>query len=249
MRDEGGEGARGATPAAGPHGDRRLGPHARRPRPCDRRVRRVAPCAPERDPGGRHGDNGVSPGGIGHRKGSGGAFHPPPRHARTGRSSQSTARRCPTARAELFGYERGAFTGAHQAKAGQIEPASGGVLFLDEVSEMSLSAQAKFLRFLQEREFQRLGGTRTLKANVRVIAASNRDLRRPSSRAVPRRSVLPVAGVRHPDSAAARACRATCRCWRKQFSRSLGKPWAVRRHAAPSGARMRYSRKLAGKRS
>ncbi|MCU1382470.1 MAG: hypothetical protein JWL71_1167 [Acidobacteria bacterium] len=78
---------------------------------------------------------------------------------------------------ELFGYERGAFTGAHQSKAGQIELASRGVLFLDEVSEMSLTAQAKFLRFLQEREFQRLGGTRTQKANVRVIAASNCDLR------------------------------------------------------------------------
>jgi DNA-binding NtrC family response regulator len=78
---------------------------------------------------------------------------------------------------ELFGFERGAFTGAHQAKAGLIELASKGVLFLDEVSEMSLAAQAKFLRFLQEREFQRLGGTRTQKANVRVVAASNRDLR------------------------------------------------------------------------
>jgi DNA-binding NtrC family response regulator len=78
---------------------------------------------------------------------------------------------------ELFGYERGAFTGANQAKAGQIELAAKGVLFLDEVSEMSLAAQAKFLRFLQEREFQRLGGTRIQKANVRVVAASNRDLR------------------------------------------------------------------------
>ena len=78
---------------------------------------------------------------------------------------------------ELFGYERGAFTGAHQAKAGHIELAARGVLFLDEVSEMSLTAQAKFLRFLQEREFHRLGGTRMQKANVRVIAASNRDLR------------------------------------------------------------------------
>ena len=79
---------------------------------------------------------------------------------------------------ELFGYERGAFTGAQQSKAGQIELASGGVLFLDEVTEMSLAAQAKFLRVLQEREFQRLGGTRTIKANVRVIAATNRDLRK-----------------------------------------------------------------------
>jgi transcriptional regulator with GAF, ATPase, and Fis domain len=79
---------------------------------------------------------------------------------------------------ELFGYERGAFTGAQQSKAGQIELASSGVLFLDEVTEMSQSAQAKFLRVLQEREFQRLGGTRPIKANVRVIAATNRDLRK-----------------------------------------------------------------------
>jgi transcriptional regulator with GAF, ATPase, and Fis domain len=79
---------------------------------------------------------------------------------------------------ELFGYERGAFTGAQQSKPGQIELAAGGVLFLDEVSEMSPSAQAKFLRVLQEREFSRLGGTRLHKANVRIIAASNRDLRK-----------------------------------------------------------------------
>ena len=79
---------------------------------------------------------------------------------------------------ELFGYERGAFTGAQQAKPGQIELAGGGVLFLDEVSEMSPSAQAKFLRVLQEREFQRLGGVRLQRANVRVIAATNRDLKK-----------------------------------------------------------------------
>jgi transcriptional regulator with PAS, ATPase and Fis domain len=79
---------------------------------------------------------------------------------------------------ELFGYERGAFTSAQLAKPGQLEVASGGVLFLDEVTEMSLSAQAKFLRVLQEREFQRLGGTRLLRANIRVIAATNRDLRK-----------------------------------------------------------------------
>jgi transcriptional regulator with GAF, ATPase, and Fis domain len=78
---------------------------------------------------------------------------------------------------ELFGYERGAFTGAQQSKPGQIEMASGGVLFLDEVSEMLPAAQAKLLRVLQEREFLRLGGTRMIKANVRVIAATNRDLR------------------------------------------------------------------------
>jgi DNA-binding NtrC family response regulator len=91
---------------------------------------------------------------------------------------------------ELFGYERGAFTGAQQAKAGQIELAARGVLFLDEVSELSLTAQAKFLRFLQEREFQRLGGTRAQKANVRVIAASNRDLRQALERGTFREDLL-----------------------------------------------------------
>jgi DNA-binding NtrC family response regulator len=79
---------------------------------------------------------------------------------------------------EVFGYERGAFTSAQQAKAGQIEMAAGGVLFLDEVSSMSLGAQAKFLRVLQEREFQRLGATHSIKSNVRVIAATNQDLRK-----------------------------------------------------------------------
>src|SRR5262245_10412674 len=77
---------------------------------------------------------------------------------------------------ELFGFERVAFTGAQQAKPGQIELASGGTLFLDEVTEMPPAAQAKFLRVLQEREFVRLGGTRPVKANVRVVAATNRDV-------------------------------------------------------------------------
>jgi transcriptional regulator with GAF, ATPase, and Fis domain len=76
---------------------------------------------------------------------------------------------------ELFGYERGAFTGAHVSRGGKIEQAAGGLLFLDEVGEMTPAVQAKFLRVLQEREFQRLGGARTLKADIRVIAATNRD--------------------------------------------------------------------------
>jgi two-component system response regulator FlrC len=78
---------------------------------------------------------------------------------------------------ELFGHEKGAFTGAVTARPGRIEQAAGGTLFLDEVGEMSPAVQAKLLRVLQEREFQRLGGTRVQKANVRVIAATNRDLR------------------------------------------------------------------------
>src|SRR5215470_3086038 len=77
---------------------------------------------------------------------------------------------------ELFGFERGAFTGAQQAKPGLIELASGGVLFLDEVTEMTPAAQAKLLRVLQERELVRLGGTRPVRINVRIIAATNRNL-------------------------------------------------------------------------
>jgi len=76
----------------------------------------------------------------------------------------------------LFGHEKGAFTGAIANKIGRIEQAAGGTLFLDEIGEMSPLVQAKFLRVLEEREFQRVGGTRTLKADVRVIAATNRDL-------------------------------------------------------------------------
>ena len=78
---------------------------------------------------------------------------------------------------ELFGYERGAFTGAQTSRQGRIEQAAGGTLFLDEVAGMSTAVQAKFLRVLQEREFQRLGGSATLRADVRVIAATNRDPR------------------------------------------------------------------------
>jgi transcriptional regulator with GAF, ATPase, and Fis domain len=79
---------------------------------------------------------------------------------------------------ELFGYEKGAFTGATAAKPGRIEQASGGTLFLDEAGEMSPAVQAKLLRLLQEREYQRLGGTKVLKADVRIVAATNRDLKR-----------------------------------------------------------------------
>lgn len=77
---------------------------------------------------------------------------------------------------ELFGYEKGAFTGAFAQRRGKLEAADGGVVFLDEVGELSVPIQAKLLRVLQEREFERVGGVRTVKVDIRIVAATNRDL-------------------------------------------------------------------------
>jgi transcriptional regulator with GAF, ATPase, and Fis domain len=77
---------------------------------------------------------------------------------------------------ELFGHERGAFTGADRQKPGRFELAAGGTLFLDEIGDLSAAVQVKLLRVLQEREFERVGGTATVKADVRLVAATNRDL-------------------------------------------------------------------------
>jgi DNA-binding NtrC family response regulator len=78
---------------------------------------------------------------------------------------------------ELFGHERGAYTGADRRREGRFEQAHGGTLFLDEIGEISLATQVKLLRVLQEREFERVGGSQTLHVDVRVIAATNRDLK------------------------------------------------------------------------
>src|SRR5687767_15410739 len=77
---------------------------------------------------------------------------------------------------ELFGHEKGAFTGAHERRIGRIEQAQGGTLFLDEIGEIDATVQIKLLRFLGERTFERVGSSKTLMADVRVIAATNRNL-------------------------------------------------------------------------
>ena len=107
---------------------------------------------------------------------------------------------------ELFGHEKGAFTGADRQRIGRFEQADGGTLFLDEIGDMSSSTQAKILRVLQEHEFERLGGTRTIKVDVRLIAATNRDLSAMvASRPVPRGPLLPPQRRLDRDAAAARA--------------------------------------------
>src|ERR1700751_1525964 len=78
---------------------------------------------------------------------------------------------------ELFGHEKGSFTGAARQRLGRFELANGGTIFLDEVGEVPIETQIALLRVLQEREFERVGGNQTISANVRVLAATNRDLR------------------------------------------------------------------------
>ena len=77
---------------------------------------------------------------------------------------------------ELFGHEKGAFTGAFAQKKGRLEIADGGTVFLDEIGELTPSLQVKLLRVLQEREFERVGGTQTIKVDLRLIAATNKNL-------------------------------------------------------------------------
>ena len=107
---------------------------------------------------------------------------------------------------ELFGYEKGAFTGAAHRRVGKIEQADGGTVFLDEIGDMPFAIQAKILRLLQEKSIERLGGRETIPVDVRIIAATNRDLEAAlDAGALPRRPLLPAEGGHHHAAAAARA--------------------------------------------
>ena len=109
---------------------------------------------------------------------------------------------------ELFGYEKGAFTGADRQKIGKFETALGGTFFLDEVSNMPLGSQAKLLRVLQDKIIHRIGGTRPIDVDVRVLAASNQDLQKLTEGRrglAAARRLLPLERIRHPGPAFARA--------------------------------------------
>ena len=129
---------------------------------------------------------------------------------------------------ELFGHEKGAFTGALLQKKGRLEIADGGTIFLDEIGDLSPSLQTKLLRVLQEREFERVGGTRTIKVDIRLLAATNRDLEDAIKKgALPAGFVLPAERREVDDAAAARAARrhsAAGKLLRAQVRRKVQSP-------------------------
>ena len=131
---------------------------------------------------------------------------------------------------ELFGHEKGSFTGAVARRPGRFELADGGTLFLDEVGDLPMEVQIKLLRTLQEREFERVGGTETIKVDVR---AGQRDQPQPREddrgRRVPRGPLLPAQRVPDQPAAAARPARRSRRCWSATSSRSSRARWAWRR--------------------
>ncbi|MCG8591753.1 MAG: sigma-54 dependent transcriptional regulator [Proteobacteria bacterium] len=151
---------------------------------------------------------------------------------------------------ELFGHERGAFTGAERQRVGRFEQASGGTLFLDEVGDMSPATQAKLLRVLQEQEFHRLGGTRVLRTDARIVAATNLDLKEVIRDGRFREDLwfrLNVIAIHlpplreRPEDAVALATRFTA-----EFARELGRPQLalaagalqrIREHAWPGNVR------------
>ena len=126
---------------------------------------------------------------------------------------------------ELFGYERGAFTGAVTSKPGRFELADGGTLFLDEIGEIPVEMQVKLLRALQESEFERVGGIKTIRVDVRLVAATNRDLAGGDrGRALPRGPLLPAQRRAHRPARRCASGRATSRCSRATSSRSTTAP-------------------------
>jgi Nif-specific regulatory protein len=135
---------------------------------------------------------------------------------------------------ELFGHEKGAFTGAVNSRKGRFEMADGGTLFLDEIGEISPAFQAKLLRVLQEGELERVGGGRTLKLDVRLIAATHRDLEARRYRRLPRGPVLP------PQRHAHRRCPRCANARRPAEDRQTPAR-SPRRHAAPPAAPHRRS--------
>lgn len=129
---------------------------------------------------------------------------------------------------ELFGYVKGAFTGAQQNRLGRLEQAHGGTLFLDEISDLELPLQAKLLRVLQEREFSPVGSDAIRRVDVRVIAASNRDLREAVTAGAFREDLLYRLDVFHIHVPPLRGAQSTSRCSRRPSWPSCARKWTSR---------------------
>jgi hypothetical protein len=137
---------------------------------------------------------------------------------------------------ELFGHERGAFTGAITQRIGRFELANGGTIFLDEVGDIPLELQPKLLRVLQEQEFERLGSTHTIHVDIRLVAATNRDLAEMVAARTFRRSLLPIASVSSDHAAALTATGHSGRCYRGKICR-MNRRWKqFQRNARTVGA-------------
>ena len=144
--------------------------------------------------------------------------------------------------AELFGYERGAFTGATSAKPGRLEAAHKGTLVLDEIAHLSRDAQAKLLRVIERREFERLGGRRTVRVDARLVGADERRSgRRRAAARVPRRPLLPPQRRAHTRAAAARAARRTSSRSRRSSSKAYAAKHGRRAATLRAGRRSRRS--------
>ena len=141
---------------------------------------------------------------------------------------------------ELFGHEKGSFTGAIARREGKFEAAEGGTLFLDEIGDMNLETQAKLLRVIQEKRFERIGGNQSLSANVRIIAATNQDLEDDGDRrALSRGPLLSNQGGGDSRPAACATAARTSRAWCSIFSKKPASASAPRKSRFTSNSRPR----------
>ncbi len=147
---------------------------------------------------------------------------------------------------ELFGHEKGAFTGATASKRGKFDLADGGTLFLDEIADMSLKTQAKILRILQEQKFERVGGSKTISVNVRVLAATNKNLEEEIKKGnFPGRSLLAPERRAHPRAAPARTARRSA-LFRRGFPAGFCPQGAGKKRVQPGGPGADGQASLAG---